>query len=172
MCFGVRDAIAVARDPGPDDVLTFEYESAVRRTPAQAISDAEAQKALLTRLETDMEIAVPVQMVDSFVAGQWQWRGLSAKVRRHQLEVMAEALDRFYPAARLFAFDLRERYSVPFSVYGHSRVAIYVGQRYLAFTAPRYIQLMARHFDDLVRAATVQGHEAAGWIAGKAKEVR
>ena len=78
---------------------------------------------------------------------------------------MATALDEFYPAVRLFGFDLRERYSVPFGVYGHTRVVIYVGQRYLAFTAPRYIQLMARHFDDLVRAATVQGHEAAGWIA-------
>ena len=155
-----------------DDVLTFEYESAVRRTPAQAISDTEAQKDMLSRLETDTEIALPLQVVDSFVAGQWQWKGLSAKVRRNQLEVMAKALDEFYPAARLFAFDLREHYSVPFSVYGHQRVAIYVGQRYLAFTAPRYIQLMARHFDDLVRAAVVQGHEAAAWVAGKVKEVR
>jgi hypothetical protein len=85
---------------------------------------------------------------------------------------MAEAVDELYPAVRLFAFDLRQRYSVPFSVYGHSRVAIYVGQRYLAFTAPRYIQLMARHFDDLVRAAVVQGHEAAGWIAAKARDVQ
>ena len=53
----------------------------------------------------------------------------------------------------------------------NQRVAIYVGQRYLAFTAPRYVQLMARHFDDLVRAAVVHGHEAATWIAGLAKKV-
>jgi len=155
-----------------EEVLNFEYAPAVRRTPQQAISDVAAQKDLMNRLETDMEIAVPVQMLDAFVAGRWQWEGLPAAVRRRQLEVMAEALDRYYPAARLFAYDLKQRFSVPFSVYGHKRVAIYLGQRYLAFTAPRYVQLMARHFDDLVRAAVVQGHEAADWIAAKAKKVR
>lgn len=155
-----------------EEVLTFEYESAVRRTPEQAIRDTEAQQDMLSRLETDTEIALPVQIVDSFVAGHWIWKGLSVKARRRQLEVLARALDTYYPAARLFAFDMKQRYSVPFSVYGHRRVAIYVGQRYLAFTAPRYVQLMARHFDDLVRAAVVQGHEAADWIAEKAKQVR
>lgn len=154
-----------------DEVHGFEYEAAVRRTPQQAISDSEAQLALLRRLETDMEIAVSVQTLESFAAGEWQWRGLDAAVRRRQLEAMAAALEEFYPSARLYAFDGRERYSVPFSVYGQQRVAIYVGQRYLAFTAPNYIRLMARHFDDLVRAATVHGHEAAQWIAGLARQV-
>ena len=154
-----------------DEVLTFEYQTAVRRTPEQAIRDSEAQMAMMRRLETDTEIALPVQMVDSFVAGHWQWQGLPAAARRRQLEIMAGALDDFYPAVRFTAYDLKERYSVPFSVYGYRRVAIYVGQRYLAFTAPRYVQLMARHFDDLVRAAVVQGHEAADWLRLKAREV-
>lgn len=155
-----------------DEVHIFEYEAAVRRTPQQAISDSEAQLALLRRLETDLEIAVPMQMLESFAAGTWLWKGLPAAARRRQLEAMAAALDEFYPSARLYAFDLRERYSVPFSVYGQQRVAIYVGQRYLAFTALNYIRLMARHFDDLVRSATVHGHEAAQWVASLAREVR
>lgn len=155
-----------------DEVHLFEYQAAVRRTPQQAISDSEAQLALLRRLETDMEIAVPVQTLESFAAGEWQWRGLDADVRRRQLEAMAAALDEFYPSARLYAFDARERYSVPFSVYGQQRVAIYLGQRYLAFTAPTYIRLMARHFDDLVRSATIHGHEASQWVGALAKSVR
>jgi len=154
------------------DVLTFEYEDAVRRTPLQAISDAEAQMELLRRPETDMEIAMPAQTMESFALGQGQWSGLTAAVRRRQLHDMATNLADLYPSARLYAFDMKQRYSVPFSVYGHQRVAIYVGQRYLAFTAPRYVQLMARHFDDLVRAAVVHGHEAAEWVAGFAKKVR
>lgn len=154
------------------DVLTFEYEDAVRRTPLQAISDAEAQMELLRRPETDMEICVSVQMIEGFALGQGQWSGLEAAVRRRQLQDMARNLEELYPSARLYAFDLKQRYSVPFSVYGNQRVAIYVGQRYLAFTAPRYVQLMARHFDDLVRAAVVHGHEAANWIAGLGKKVR
>lgn len=155
-----------------DEVLTFEYEEAVRRTPTQAINDSEAQLDLLRRPETDLEIAVPVQTFEAFARGQGQWQGLSAAARKRQLSEMARALDEFYPSARLYAFDLRHRYSVPFSVYGQQRVAIYVGQRYLAFTAPRYIQLMARHFDDLVRAANVHGHEASSWVAELATKVR
>lgn len=154
------------------DVLTFEYEDTVRRTPLQAISDAEAQMDLLRRPETDMEIAVPLQMMEGFALGQGQWSGLDAAVRRRQLDDMARDLAELYPSARLYAYDLRQRYSVPFSVYGHQRVAIYVGQRYLAFTAPRYVQLMARHFDDLVRSAHVHGHEAAAWISSLRKRVR
>lgn len=155
-----------------DEVLTFEYQGAVVRTPRQAISDSEAQLALLRRPETDMEIALPIQVLESFAAGEWQWRGLPSAVRQAQLERMAEDLAQFYPSARLYAYDLRQRYSVPFSVFGQQRVAVYVGQRYLAFTAPHYIQLMARHFDDLVRAAVVHGHEASGWVAQLAKTVR
>ena len=154
------------------DVLTFEYEDAVQRTPAQAISDADAQMALLRRPETDMEIAVAVQTMETFALGQGQWQGLSVASRRKQLVDMADNLGRFYPSARLYGFDVRQRYSVPFSVYGQQRVAIYVGQRYLAFTAPRYIQLMARHFDDLVRAADVHGHEASDWVVDLARKVR
>lgn len=155
-----------------DDVLTFEYKDAVRRTPQQAITDAEAQMNLLQRPETDMEMAVPVQRFEAFAQGAGQWRGLSAKVRQRQLETMAEALDKLYPSARLYAFDMLERYSVPFSVYGQQRVAIYIGQRYLAFTATRYIQLMARHFDDLVRSAKVHAHEAPAWLTELAKGVK
>lgn len=154
-----------------DDVLTFEYEAAVQRTPQQAITDSQAQMALLRRPETDMEIAVPMQMFESFAMGQSVWQGLDASVRRRQLEQMAGNLSELYPSARLYAFDLRQRYSVPFSVYGQQRVAIYVGQRYLAFTAPRYVQLMARHFDDLVRAAVVHGHEASDWVNALAQKV-
>lgn len=155
-----------------DDVLTFEYEDAVRRTPTQAISDAQAQMDLLRRPETDMEIAVPVQVLESFALGQSMWAGLGVKSRRQQLARMADDLEELYPSARLYGFDQRLRYSVPFSVYGQQRVAIYVGQRYLAFSAPRYIQLMARHFDDLVRAATVHAHETPEWLRKMAKRVR
>lgn len=153
-----------------DDVLTFEYEDTVRRTPEQAISDAQAQLSLLRRQDWDLEMAVPMQMVESFALGQAQWKGLDKDARIRQLDDMAELVERFYPSVRLYAFDQTSRYSVPFSVYGQQRVAIYIGQRYLAFTATRYVQEMARHFDDLVRAASVHGHEAADWLRDLARK--
>lgn len=155
-----------------EEVLTFEYEDAVRRTPTQAITDAQAQLTLIRQPETDMEIAVSEQMVEAFALGHFSWNGLGAAARRRQLAQMADDLAELYPSARLYAFDQRQRFSVPFSVYGHDRVAIYLGQRYLAFTAPRYIQLMARHFDDLVRAASVHAHELPEWLRRLAKRVR
>ncbi len=153
-------------------VLSFEYEDPVRRTAEQAITDAQAQMTLLRQPETDMEIAVPVQVLESFALGQGQWTGLSAKIRRGQLEQLQADLSELYPSARLYGFDLRQIYSVPFSVYGQQRVAIYIGQRYLAFTATQYVRLMARHFDDLVRAATVHAHQMPDWLATLAKRVR
>lgn len=155
-----------------EPVLTFEFAAAVQRTPEQAIADTQAQMALLRRPGTDMEIAMPEQALELFAAGQGPWRGLSAPIRRKQLEHMAAELAELYPSARLYAFDQKARFSVPFSVYGQRRVAIYIGQRYIAFTATRYVQLMARHFDDLVRAASVHAHEAAHWVEGMARKVR
>lgn len=155
-----------------EPVLTFEFADAVRRTPEQAITDTQAQMALLRQPGTDLEIALPAQTIELFAGGHGQWRGLSSAVRRKQLAHMAAELAALYPTARLYAFDQNKRFSVPFSVYGQQRVAIYIGQRYLAFAATRYVQLMARHFDDLVRAASVNAHEASAWVEEMARKVR
>lgn len=91
------------------------------------------------------------------------WAGLSSADRKDQLEVMGQTLRDHYPSLRLHLFSANDRYSAPFTVFGQKWAALYLGQRYLAFSNTRHVQLFSRHFDDLVRHALVRSHEAGGF---------
>lgn len=154
-----------------EPILRHEYLDSVLRTADQAIADTRERLALLHRPETDMEVSVSRQTMEGFARGEGGWSALEVSVRKAQLLSMADMVRELYPSLRLHLFDQTERYSVPFTVFGQKRAAIYLGQRYLAFSATRHVQLFARHFDDLVRAAVVQSHEAGDWIAALAAEI-
>jgi hypothetical protein len=53
------------------------------------------------------------------------------------------------------------RYSVPYTIFGPYRAAIYVGDMYLVLNATAPIRTLTRHFDNLIRAADVNAHEAS-----------
>ncbi len=74
---------------------------------------------------------------------------------------MAGLLDDLYPAFRLFLYDGRQRYSIPYTIFGPYRAAIYVGDMYLVLNATQPVQTLTRHFDNLIRAADINPHEAA-----------
>ena len=74
---------------------------------------------------------------------------------------MAELLDDLYPTFRMFLYDGRLRYSVPYTIFGPYRAALYVGDMYLVLNAIEPIRTLTRHFDNLVRAADINAHEAA-----------
>ncbi len=115
------------------------------------------------RPETDMEVCMPRHTLEIFARGFGVWSGLSVEVRREQLEHMASMLDDLYPAFRLFLYDGRLRYSVPYTIFGPYRAAIYVGDMYLVLNARQPVLTLTRHFDNLIRAADVNPHEAAGF---------
>ncbi|WP_428643168.1 helix-turn-helix domain-containing protein [Roseibium sp.] len=151
-------------------VLAYEYAGETLRTADQAITGTRDQRALLGRAESDMEIALSKEALEGFARGEGLWAGLPAEVRREQLEVMGRTLDDLYPSLRLHLFGATDRFSAPFTVFGKKWAALYLGQRYLAFSNTRHVQLFAGHFDDLVRHALVRSHEAgefAADLAGK-----
>ncbi len=76
--------------------------------------------------------------------------------RAAQLNAMTVLLDELYPTFRWFLFDGLQRYSVPLTIFGPKRAAVYVGNMYLVFNSTEHIQTLTRHFDDLIRAAVVQ----------------
>lgn len=123
------------------------------------------------RPETDMEVCMPRQTLEVFAAGMGPWTGLPAADRRDQLDHMAALVDDLYPTFRLFLFDGRARFSVPYTVFGPVRAAIYVGDMYLVLNTRETIQTLTRHFDNLIRSATVHAHETAGWLRGLAGTV-
>jgi hypothetical protein len=84
---------------------------------------------------------------------------------------MGRTLSELYPSLRLHLFGATDRFSAPFTVFGQKWAALYLGQRYLAFSNTRHVQLFASHFDDLVRHAVIRSHEAGDFVGGLAGQL-
>jgi transcriptional regulator with XRE-family HTH domain len=139
-----------------EELIRYEYRDHVGPIPESRIEAAHARLANQRRPETDMEVCSSVQSVESFARGEGIWRDLAAPARRQQIEWMIELLDELYPTFRWFLYDGVRRFSVPLTVFGPKRAAIYVGHMYLVFNSTEHIRVLAEHFDNLIRAATVQ----------------
>ncbi|MBO9096812.1 MULTISPECIES: helix-turn-helix domain-containing protein [Rhizobium] len=113
---------------------------------------------------TDMESCMPLQTLEAFAAGQGIWQGLPKAARQGQLLHMADLIDDLYPSFRLFLFDGRARFSVPYTVFGSLRAAVFVGRMYLVLHNVDSVRMMQRHFDDLVRDTRIHAHEVAAYI--------
>ncbi len=153
-------------------VLAFEYAGETLRTADQAITGTRDQLALLHRAESDMEIALSKEALEGFARGEGLWAGLTLEARRQQLEVMGQTLEDLYPSLRLHLFGATDRFSAPFTVFGQKWAALYLGQRYLAFSNTRHVQLFAQHFDDLVRHAIIRSHEAGQFASDLAATLK
>ena len=152
-------------------VLAHEYAGETLRTADQAITDTRDQRALLHRAESDMEICLSKEALEGFARGEGLWAELPEELRREQLEVMGRTLNDLYPSLRLHLFGTSDRYSSPFTVFGQKWAALYLGQRYLAFSNTRHVQLFSSHFDDLVRHALVRSHEAGEFALTLARDI-
>jgi len=113
---------------------------------------------------------MPVENLVGFCRGEGIWRDLEKSARREQVESMLAMLEELYPSVRLYLFNGRKRYSVPYTIFGARRAAVYVGQMYFAFNTTEYVRILARHFDNLVRNADVHAHEAVDFLKSQAFE--
>lgn len=148
-----------------DTVTHFEYAAA----PAEDASQREYggyRRDYIRLPETDMECTMSRQTLELFAAGKGVWSGLSRPDRAAQLGQMARLTRENYPGFRLYLFDGREQFSMPYTIFGHQRVAIYAGEIYLLLNARATIQTMVGHFDHLIRAAEIHAHAAADFIEG------
>ena len=115
------------------------------------------------RPETDMEVCMPRHTLEIFARGLGVWDRFPEADRRQQLAHMATLLDDLYPTFRLFLYDGRMRYSIPLTIFGPYRAAIYVGDMYVVLNATQPVQALTQHFDNLIRVADVNPHEAAAF---------
>ncbi len=162
---------------GIPDLLRTEavigYESiAQRQNRATKIDEAQFRIDYNRRPETDMEVCMPVQNLNALANGFGVWSGLDADQRKNQLQHMAALLVELYPTFRLYLFDGREQFSVPYTIFGQKRVCIYVGGMYLVLNADDTIKTFTRHFDNLIRGAVVNAHEVADHIRQLGSEPR
>jgi transcriptional regulator with XRE-family HTH domain len=142
----------------------IEYEAGItRRDPEAKFDETQYRIDYSRRPETDMEICMPRHTLEIFARGLGVWSGLSPAERAAQLAHMARLLDDLYPSVRLYLYDGRRRYSVPYTIFGQFRAAIYAGDMYVVLNAAEPMRTMTRHFDNLIRAAEVNAHETAGF---------
>jgi transcriptional regulator with XRE-family HTH domain len=151
----------------PDLLRTDElidYEAGIaNRSPEAQIDETQYRIEYNRRPETDMEVCMPLHTLTIFAEGRGVWTGLAPAARRRQLDHMARLLDDLYPTFRLYLYDGLARYSIPYTIFGSIRAAIYVGDMYLVLNATDPVRKLTRHFDQLIRSAIVNAHETAGY---------
>jgi len=152
---------------------TIAYESRQLVDPvAHAWSGrAHARIDYARRPQSEIEVCAPMHDVVGFARGEGPWRGYAPAGRREQLAHMADMLDELYPAYRWFLFDARERFSVPYTVFGPKRAVVYAGDIYLVFTSTELIREFSAHFDNLIRNAKVQPNACAAFVRALIAEV-
>jgi transcriptional regulator with XRE-family HTH domain len=149
-----------------EEVIRYEYQEQGSLVPQSQLELTEARLAYSRKPETDIEACCSFQALQGFARGEGVWRDLPVASRRQQLEHMQQLLDELYPTFRWFLFDGLQCYSVPFTVFGPRRAAIYLGDLYFVLNATEQIRVLTRRFDDLIRAAVVQPTEVIGYVGG------
>jgi transcriptional regulator with XRE-family HTH domain len=147
------------------DVIAYEA-AAAHQSPLAQVEDAAFRLDYNRAAGTDMECCMPLQTLEQFAAGTGIWSGLSKAARQAQVAHMSTLIDELYPSFRLFLFDGRERFSIPYTIFGSTRVAIFAGQMYLVLSSAETIRTMQRQFEGLIRHTRVHAHEAADFVRG------
>ncbi len=145
-------------------VIRYEYSGRAAPSPSWQRRNAEFRLDYSRRPETDMEVCMPLQRLELLAEGRGHWRRLDRAARRAQLTYMADLVEELYPTFRLFLYDQLRNYSIPYTVFGPQRAAIFVGEMYFVLNATDHIRSLTRHFDNLIRQAVVSAHESAAVI--------
>jgi transcriptional regulator with XRE-family HTH domain len=145
-------------------VIEYEYSGRDAPSPSWQLRNAEFRLDYSRRPETDMEVCMPVQRLELLGEGRGQWRRLGREAREKQLAYMADLVDELYPTFRLFLYDQLRSFSIPYTIFGPQRAAIFVGEMYFVLNATEHIRSLTRHFDNLIRRASVSANESAAFI--------
>ncbi len=119
--------------------------------------------------DLDFEICMPIQTLHNLAEQSGYWKGASPELCRRQLNHMAQVCDEMYPTLRLHVYDGNQSYASSFTVFGKTRVAIYVGEAYLVLTAKDEIQAFVRKFDGLVRKSLFSPDRVGAHLRAMAK---
>ena len=145
-------------------VLNWEYSALGGKHASETIEAMKNQLEWLHSGVSDYEIALPLHELRACAEGTAYYEGVSEEIRRGQLQMIADANVKLFPRLRLFLFDARHVYSAPVTIFGSNLAVVYVGQFYLAFRELERVRSLSDHFDLLVREATVDARDVAGYI--------
>jgi transcriptional regulator with XRE-family HTH domain len=145
-------------------VIAHEYGDFATVDAEKSLELTEQKLAFQRNTDTDVEVCNSIQAIDGFARGDGIWRDLPLDARKEQLARMIELADELYPGFRWFLYDSKNRFSVPFTVYGPKRAVLYVGQAYFVFNSLEHIKHLTRHFEDLIRAAVLQPPDIVAYL--------
>ncbi|HGG06446.1 MAG TPA: XRE family transcriptional regulator, partial [Aliiroseovarius sp.] len=145
-------------------MLEWEYSPHLGRTTSQAIGASEDRLAFMRESRSDYEIALPMHELTSFARGEGYYRGLPGPVRREQIAHLTRLHEQLYPSLRVYLFDARKLFSSPITVFGPLLAVLYLGRNYVAFRDTERITAFSRHFDALVREASVPARAFPGFL--------
>lgn len=145
------------------DVIAYEAAASHQSAMAQ-VEDAVFRLDYNRAAGTDMESCMPLQTLEQFAAGHGIWSDLPRSLRQAQIAHMSGLIDELYPSFRLFLFDGRERFSIPYTIFGSTRVAVFAGQMYLVLNSAATIRTMQMQFEGLIRHTRVHAHQAADFV--------
>ena len=139
-------------------LLRFEYRQAFDVAAPARLDAIRGRLRYLGDPDSDVEVCLALQALQSMAAGRDLWDGLPREDRLAQIEHMAELYGRAYPGLRLYLYDQRDIYSAPFTVFGPKRAVLFLGHSYLVLNGSDHIRMFSRRFDEMIRLAVVQPH--------------
>ncbi len=148
------------------EMVAWEYAMEEGRTAEQAFGAFADRLAWMNAAGSDYEIALPVHELAAFAGATGYYHGLPAAVRRGAMAHMIALAERLYPSLRLYAYDARQVFSAPVTVFGPRLAVIYMGSDYVAFRDTVRVGRITDHFDSLVRAAQVSARDMPGYLRG------
>ena len=155
-----------------DEVLRYEYQYFAARDPDKVITAGGELLDSTRTPESDTEICMRVQDLQAFAKGSGIWEGLAADKRRRQVEQLVGLYDELYPSLRIYLYDGLTHYSVPYTIYGPLRAALYVGQVYFVFNTREHVRALTLHFDELIKGAVVQASDFQSTMRSLQTEIK
>ncbi|MEM7069411.1 MAG: helix-turn-helix transcriptional regulator [Pseudomonadota bacterium] len=145
-------------------VTEYEFGSSTQLYAEVKSEQSQEQLDYSRSPDTDMEVVMPLQRLESLAAGADIWGKLARGVRQAQLEQISRLTEELYPTFRLFLYDGSKQYCAPFTVFGPTRAAVYLGDMYLVVNSADHIRELSRRFDNVIRTADITPDRTAEWV--------
>ena len=107
-------------------------------TPVDAVT---RRLEMLRQPHQQLELAISRDSLLAFALGIGQWARIPPEIRREQIVHMIGLVQQLYPTLRVYLYEEDLAYSVPFTVFGAQRVALFLGTNYLALNSPAHIEM-------------------------------
>lgn len=142
-----------------DDFFIYEYAPIIGEE--QAVREAHKKPPMDVN---EYAVCMSAQTLEDFALGRFIYKDMEVEKRVEQLEHMALLLDQNYPKYQMYLYDNRDVMVPSFTVFGTNRVALYINEKYLIYTAPQHIAFFREEFDFLIKCSIIFPHQVSQYV--------